>query len=133
MLTITDLTCAYGRGPAARQVLDQVSLEVARGELAVLAGPSGSGKTTLLRCVAGLARPAGGTITVDGTVVRDVPVRLAVVFQDYSRSLYPWLSVADNVALPLRRARLRRAQRREAAGQALAAVGLGGAADRYPW
>jgi NitT/TauT family transport system ATP-binding protein len=133
MLTITDLTCSYGRGPAARRVLDQVSLEVARGELAVIAGPSGSGKTTLLRCVAGLARPASGTVEVDGRVVRDVPARLAVVFQDYSRSLYPWLSVRDNVALPLRRARLRRAGRREKAGQALAAVGLAGAADRYPW
>ena len=61
------------------------------------------------------------------------PDGLAVVFQDYSRSLYPWLSVRDNVALPLRRNRYSRAQRRTDAQQALAAVGLNDTAHRYPW
>jgi NitT/TauT family transport system ATP-binding protein len=133
MLTISDLTCSYGKGPAARVVLDRISLDVARGELAVIAGPSGSGKSTLLRCIAGLVRPASGTITVNGAVVRDVPDRLAVVFQDYSRSLYPWLSVRDNVALPLRRTIPGRARRRWLAAQALDAVGLSAAASQYPW
>jgi NitT/TauT family transport system ATP-binding protein len=58
---------------------------------------------------------------------------LAVVFQDYSRSLYPWLSVRDNVALPLLRTRYGRAERRGRAQQALAAVGLSDTAQRYPW
>jgi NitT/TauT family transport system ATP-binding protein len=89
MLTVTDLTCSYGRGAAARVVLDRISLHVARRELAVIAGPSGSGKSTLLRCIAGLVRPASGTVTVNGVVVREVPDRMAVVFQDYSRSLDP--------------------------------------------
>jgi NitT/TauT family transport system ATP-binding protein len=65
--------------------------------------------------------------------VTRVPDRLAVVFQDYSRSLYPWLSVADNVALPLRRTRQPRPARRQAALDALDAVGLAGFAARYPW
>ena len=56
-----------------------------------------------------------------------------MVFQDYSRSLYPWLSVRDNVALPLRRNRYSRAQRRTDAQQALAAVGLNDTAHRYHW
>jgi NitT/TauT family transport system ATP-binding protein len=133
MLSITDLTCSYGRGAAARVVLDKISLQVARGELAVIAGPSGSGKSTLLRCIAGLVRPTSGTITVHGAPVHDVPDRLAVVFQDYSRSLYPWLTVRDNVALPLRRTVAGRAQRREIAGQALESVGLGSAGGQYPW
>jgi NitT/TauT family transport system ATP-binding protein len=133
MLTITDLTCSYGRGAAARVVLDRISLHVARGELAVIAGPSGSGKSTLLRCIAGLVRPASGTVTVHGAPVHDVPDRLAVVFQDYSRSLYPWLTVRDNVALPLRRTVPGRAERRQIAAQALDSVGLAGAAGQYPW
>jgi NitT/TauT family transport system ATP-binding protein len=66
-------------------------------------------------------------------VVHEVPGGLGVVIQDYSRSLYPWLSVRDNVALPLLRIQPRRAVRRDTAQRALAAVGLAGAGDRYPW
>ena len=65
--------------------------------------------------------------------VTRVPDRLGVVFQDYSRSLYPWLSVLDNVALPLRRTARRRAARRRTAIGALESVGLVGFAGRYPW
>ncbi len=133
MLTVTDLTCSYGRGASVRVVLDRISLNVARRELAVIAGPSGSGKSTLLRCIAGLVRPSSGTVTVNGAEVRDVPDRLAVVFQDYSRSLYPWLTVRDNVVLPLRRTVSGRARRRQIAAQALESVGLAAAASQYPW
>ncbi|HUZ23991.1 MAG TPA: ABC transporter ATP-binding protein [Streptosporangiaceae bacterium] len=133
MLEITDMGYSYGRGDAAHQVMDGISLRVARGELAAIAGPSGCGKSTLLRCIAGLLHPSQGTIVVNGTVVREVPAGLAVVFQDYSRSLYPWLTVRDNVALPLHKTQPRRAVRREIAQRALAAVGLADAAHRYPW
>ena len=106
---------------------------MAAGELVAIVGTSGCGKTTLLRCVAGLQRPAQGTVTVNGTAVQGVPEGLAVVFQDYSRSLYPWLSVRDNVALPLVRTHPYRDMRRDIALRALTAVGLARAADRYPW
>jgi NitT/TauT family transport system ATP-binding protein len=65
--------------------------------------------------------------------VNDVPDGLAVVLQEYGRSLYPWLSVRDNVAMPLRRTTSGRAARRKAADAALAAVSLPGAGDKYPW
>jgi NitT/TauT family transport system ATP-binding protein len=68
-----------------------------------------------------------------GVPVDDVPDGLAVVLQDYGRSLYPWLSVRDNVAMPLRRTTGGRAPRRKAADAALAAVGLPDAGDKYPW
>jgi NitT/TauT family transport system ATP-binding protein len=128
VLEVTDLTRAYGSHVA----IADVSLKVADGELVTIVGPSGCGKSTLLRCLAGLVPPTSGRVVLDGAVVTRVPDRLAVVFQDYSRSLYPWLSVADNVALPLRRAE-RRAVRRESALAALESVGLGGFVDRYPW
>jgi NitT/TauT family transport system ATP-binding protein len=142
MLQITGLTHRYGPAGGGHLALDQVTLDVAAGELVSIVGPSGCGKSTLLRCVAGLVQPSGGTITLRGAPVDRVPDGLAVVFQDYSRSLLPWLSVRDNVALPLRRTGQKgaegrpgrsRGQRREAALAALATVGLTDTAGKYPW
>ena len=104
MLEVTGLTRAFG----SHLAIADVSLQVADGELVTIVGPSGCGKSTLLRCLAGLLPPTSGQVVLDGAVVTRVPDRLAVVFQDYSRSLYPWLTVADNVALPLRRAGIER-------------------------
>ena len=128
MLEVTGLTRGYG----SHLAIADVTLQVADGELVTIVGPSGCGKSTLLRCVAGLLPPTSGRVVLDGAVVTRVPDRLAVVFQDYSRSLYPWLTVADNVALPLRRTE-RRAVRRQSALAALESVGLAGFAGRYPW
>jgi NitT/TauT family transport system ATP-binding protein len=144
MLEIKDLTHWYGvrepgHGPPGQLALDGVSLRVADGELVSIVGPSGCGKSTLLRCVAGLITPASGAVVLDGAPVDRVPDGLAVVFQDYSRSLLPWLSVQDNVGLPLRKrsggraGRTARAERREVAARALETVGLAGAGTRYPW
>jgi len=144
VLEVTGLTRAYGSHVA----IADVSLQVADSELVTIVGPSGCGKSTLLRCLAGLLPPTSGQVVLDGVTVTKVPDRLAVVFQDYSRSLYPWLSVADNVALPLRRngggdakhgdakhGRPDRSRkgRRQSALAALDSVGLAGFADRYPW
>jgi NitT/TauT family transport system ATP-binding protein len=137
VLEVTDLTRAYGRGGEAHLALDQVSLSVAEGELVSIVGPSGCGKSTLLRCVAGLVTPTSGQVALRGVPVERVPDGLAVVFQDYGRSLYPWLTARDNVALPLRRttrdrAAQHRAARRRAADAALAEVGLPGVGGKYP-
>jgi NitT/TauT family transport system ATP-binding protein len=129
VLEINGLTRSYGE----HQAITGVSLTVADGELVTIVGPSGCGKSTLLRCIAGLLAPTAGTVVLNGTAVTRVPDRLGVVFQDYSRSLYPWLSVADNVALPLVRSGQRRAARRAAALAAINSVGLSGFAGRYPW
>jgi NitT/TauT family transport system ATP-binding protein len=77
-------------------------------------------------------RPTDGGISLHGNEVVGVPEDLAVVFQDYSRSLFPWLSVQRNVEFPLRRS-LGRAQRRARAAEALEWVGLGKAGGKYPW
>ncbi|MFD9076103.1 ABC transporter ATP-binding protein [Streptomyces lasiicapitis] len=130
MLEIAGLGHRYDDG---HQAVEGVELHVARGELVSIVGPSGCGKSTLLRCVAGLQRPSEGRIAVGGRPVDGVPDDLAVVFQDYTRSLFPWLTVRDNVALPLRRRGLARAERRQRALDALAQVGLDGTAGKYPW
>jgi NitT/TauT family transport system ATP-binding protein len=133
VLEVTDLTRTYGRGDAAHVAIEGVSLSVAQGELVSIVGPSGCGKSTLLRCIAGLLTPTAGRVVLSGTPVDRVPDRLSVVFQDYSRSLYPWLSVQDNVALPLRRTERSRKARRAAANASLAAIGLPDVAGKYPW
>ncbi|HEX6519157.1 MAG TPA: ABC transporter ATP-binding protein [Streptosporangiaceae bacterium] len=133
MLEVTELSRAYGQGPAENLAIADVTFSVERGELLTIVGPSGCGKSTLLRCIGGLLAPTSGGVVLNGAPVTRVPDRLAVVLQDYSRSLYPWLSVADNVALPLRRTVKGRAARRAAAVAALETVGLADAARRHPW
>jgi NitT/TauT family transport system ATP-binding protein len=140
MLELTDLTKSYGsysHGDAVQPAIDRVSLTIARGELVSIVGPSGCGKSTLLRCVAGLTTPTAGRVVLRGQPVLRVPDGLAVVFQEYGRSLYPWLTVRDNVALPLRRRTQgrtirTRAARRAVADTVLATVGLRGVGDKYP-
>jgi NitT/TauT family transport system ATP-binding protein len=124
---------ALGQRYGDHVVLRDISLSVPDGQLLCVVGPSGCGKSTLLRTVAGLLPGYDGKITLDGTPVTGVPDRLAVVFQDYGRSLFPWLSVRENVALPLRRRGLRRAERRAEADRILERVGLPEAARRHPW
>ncbi|MEW2299019.1 ABC transporter ATP-binding protein [Streptomyces sp. NPDC006655] len=123
---------SVGRHFGDQRVLDGISLTVPEGQLLSVVGPSGCGKSTLLRTIAGLLPVQEGTVTVDGTPVTGVPERLAVVFQEYGRSLLPWLTVRDNVALPLRRRGLPRAARRAEAETILERVGLHGVARRRP-
>jgi NitT/TauT family transport system ATP-binding protein len=124
----------FGTGNSARTVLGSVDFQIASGEYVSVVGPSGSGKTTVLRCIAGLLTPTAGEVHVAGErVVGATPANLAVVFQDYSRSLLPWLSIASNVVLPLRGKGVPAAERRARADEALEAVGLGHTRKQYPW
>lgn len=134
LLDVEGLSHTYGAGsPAPFVAIDGLGFQVRRGEFVSIVGPSGCGKTTLLRCVSGLLRPSTGTVTLEGDVVQDVPEDLALVFQDYSRSLFPWLTVRDNVGFPLRRLRLSHGERAERIARSLADVGLEGAHDKYSW
>jgi NitT/TauT family transport system ATP-binding protein len=96
-------------------------------------GPSGCGKTTLLKCIAGLMRPTRGEVVLHGTPVTSPPEEMAVVFQEYNRSLMPWSTVRNNVLLPLRHKRLSKGERTKLVEEALEAVGLTPFIDHYPW
>jgi NitT/TauT family transport system ATP-binding protein len=134
MLEVTGLNHRYGTGAKAHVAVNNLSFTVEAGELACIVGPSGCGKSTLLRCIAGLVPPTGGTVSLHGDQVKGVPDDLAVVFQDYSRSLFPWLSVSKNVEFPLRWRGLSKAERRQRAQEALNAVGLSGdVGGKFPW
>ncbi|MBP2338025.1 NitT/TauT family transport system ATP-binding protein [Saccharothrix coeruleofusca] len=132
MLEVTGLGHTYQAKDGAHTAIADLSFRVGAGELVCVVGPSGCGKSTLLRTISGLIRPSKGEITLHGDEVRGVPDDLAVVFQDYSRSLFPWLTVQGNVEFPLRRG-LSRAQRRTRAAEALEWVGLSAAARKHPW
>jgi NitT/TauT family transport system ATP-binding protein len=133
LLEASELHHTYGPGtPEEHRALGGISFCVDQGEFVSIVGPSGCGKTTLLRCVSGLMQPTSGSVSMEGEVISTVPKHLTLVFQDYSRSLYPWLRVADNVDFPLKDAGLAKPERQERVAQALADVGLTGHETKYP-
>ena len=98
MLHVEHLKKRYGDVEA----VGDLSFDVAAGEFVCVVGPSGCGKTTLLKCVAGLLEPTAGEVRLEGAPVHGPPDTMALVFQEYSRSLFPWMTVRQNVAFPLR-------------------------------
>ncbi|WP_223839614.1 ABC transporter ATP-binding protein [Saccharopolyspora pogona] len=132
MLEVSRLGHRYGGG-GGHQAIADLTFQVRTGELACIVGPSGCGKSTMLRSISGLIKPTAGDVRLNGAPVNGVPADLAVVFQDYSRSLFPWLSVRSNVEFPLRSRGLSKAERRSRADEVLEWVGLGAAAKKYPW
>ena len=129
MLRVEGLAKSYGDNPAIRDV----GFEVSEREFVCVVGPSGCGKTTLLKCMSGLLAPTSGRVLLDDKPVTGPPEEMALVFQEYSRSLLPWMSVRSNVALPLRHKRIEKAERSRLVEEAVEAVGLTGNLDRYPW
>ena len=122
-----------GTGDQAIRAIHDLTFEVEPGEFLCIVGPSGCGKTTLLKCLSGLLRPTSGAAYLEGRLIEKSPDGLALVFQEYSRSLLPWMTVGANVRLPLLGQRIRKSERRSRAAAALDAVGLTGFEDKHPW
>jgi NitT/TauT family transport system ATP-binding protein len=131
VLRATELEKSYSA--EERPALSGVSFDVRDGELLAVVGPSGCGKTTLLRLLCGLTRPDSGAILFRGRPVAGPPREFALVFQDYGRSLFPWLNVLRNVTFPLRRLGLSKEERNRRAEAALEEMGLRGVSHKYPW
>jgi ABC-type nitrate/sulfonate/bicarbonate transport system ATPase subunit len=129
-LTIERLRKTYGRGPAARTILDGIDLTVAAGECVAIVGRSGCGKSTLLRLLAGLDADYEGALLHDGAPIAGTDLRRGIVFQDHR--LFPWLTLADNVGLALADLPLPPAEKRARVRERLAAFGLGDYLDAYP-
>jgi NitT/TauT family transport system ATP-binding protein len=133
MLEIKALRKVYDGQGRQIEALRDITLTVDDGQFVCVVGPSGCGKTTLLRCLGGLLTPTSGAVSVAGHPVTGPPDGLAIVFQEYGRSLFPWLRVAENVELPLKSKHLPKAERSRLVGESLAAVGLADAGRAYPW
>jgi putative ABC transport system ATP-binding protein len=136
-VALHEVRAGYGTGERRVPALDGVSADFDAGTFTAVMGPSGSGKSTLLHCAAGLERPSGGTVTVEGTDLGPLDEtalthlrrdRIGVIFQDYN--LVSSLTAAQNVALPLRLAGRR--PEPAAVAEALASVGLADRAAHRP-
>ncbi len=133
LLSVRGLKKVYHTDGGDIEAVRDLTFDLGKNELTCLVGPSGSGKTTLLKCIAGLLEPTSGEVILDGNVVTAPPKKMAVVFQEYGRSLFPWLRVAENVELPLKNAGMPKAQRQQLVEEALVNVGLDHVPRSYPW
>lgn len=118
------------RGGRAMKVLDDISLDVGRGEFISLLGASGCGKTTLLRIMAGLLRPERGSVHVNEQPVQAPRRDVCMVFQNFG--LLPWRSVLSNAAFPLELDGMERGKREAIAAEYLGLVGLTGFERHFP-
>jgi len=133
VLAAESVAFSYTTAAGPRPILGNITFELAPGEFVSLVGPSGIGKTTLLRVLCGLALPTSGQVKISGRVATEPQREVAVVLQDYSRSLLPWMTIQKNVALPLAAARVPKSEQEDRINEALHAVGLGQESRKHPW
>jgi NitT/TauT family transport system ATP-binding protein len=127
---------AYGRGAAAVKAIEEVSLDIARGEFIAVVGPSGCGKSSLMKLISGLHPPAAGRLTLEEKPIAGPLKSVGMAFQN--SNLLPWRTAIENVLLPLEIVQPYRSDfsKRKYAPKAealLQSVGLAGFTDKYPW
>ena len=133
VISVRGVTQRFGEAGAPQTVLalDDVSLDIRRGEFLTLLGPSGCGKSTLLNIIGGLVVPTEGAVTVNDTAVRGpLPKAIAFVFQE--STLFPWYTVAENFALNFKYRGVARSEWRERTMAALKSVHMDTFADHFP-
>jgi NitT/TauT family transport system ATP-binding protein len=131
ILQVKNLGKTFKSRQGVNRAISGLSFDLSKGEFLVLVGPSGCGKTTLLRCVAGLLDLDSGERVVATGMRVGIPNSLSIVFQEYSRSLFPWLTVERNVAFGLDD--VPRRERTDRVADALDLVGLTQFSRHYPW
>jgi len=134
-LNIQRLHKVYPRdGQEDLEAIREVTFGVGKGEFVSIVGPSGCGKTTLLMCIAGLRSVTGGHVLLYGTEVTSPPKEMALIFQEYGRTLLPWRTVLNNVIFGMEnRPEIARSDYETRARDALRHVGLAGYERAYPW
>jgi NitT/TauT family transport system ATP-binding protein len=138
-IELSDVSVTFGRGERAVPALAKTTLRISDGEFVALVGPSGCGKSTILRLVAGLVRPTTGVVILGGREVAAKALRIGMAFQN--PTMLPWLTIEQNIMLPLKIVepyrsqfrKLRRTTFRDKANALLEQVGLKGFARRFPW
>jgi len=138
LVKLEQVSMAYGRGAAAVTAIEDVSLEIARGEFIAVVGPSGCGKSSLMKLISGLHPPLAGALTLEGRPVTGPLKSVGMAFQN--SNLLPWRNAVDNVLLPLEivepyRSSFYKEKKsyKEKAKALLNTVGLTGFTEKYPW
>jgi NitT/TauT family transport system ATP-binding protein len=138
LVKLDRVSMAYGRGAAAVKAIEEVSLDIARGEFIAVVGPSGCGKSSLMKLISGLHPPAGGALTVEGKPVAGPLKSVGMAFQN--SNLLPWRNALQNVLLPLEIVQpyrdgfhKNRKAYEEKAKELLNSVGLGEFTEKHPW
>jgi NitT/TauT family transport system ATP-binding protein len=138
-IELSDVSVTFGRGERAVPALSTTTLRIADGEFVALVGPSGCGKSTILRLVAGLVQPSTGVVILGGREVAAKALRIGMAFQN--PTMLPWMTIEQNIMLPLKivepyRSQFRKLKRtafRDKANALLEQVGLNGFGRRFPW
>jgi len=138
LVSLQSVSMVYGRGADAVRAIEDVTLDIAKGEFIAVVGPSGCGKSSLMKLISGLHLPSAGRLTIEGRPVTGPLKSVGMAFQN--SNLLPWRNAINNVLLPLEivqphRSRIRseRAQYRAQALKLLESVGLAGFAEKHPW
>jgi NitT/TauT family transport system ATP-binding protein len=132
-IEISGVSLRFDTADGPVEALSNVSLKVTRGEFVSFIGPSGCGKTTLLRAVADLETPTSGAIRVNGMSPHEARLNRAYGYVFQAPALYPWRSVARNIALPLEVMGFAKAEREARVAKGLELVNLSGFGAKFPW
>ncbi|WP_397475950.1 ABC transporter ATP-binding protein [Pusillimonas sp.] len=138
LVELDNISMAYGDGEAAVRAIEDVTLNIRKGEFIAVVGPSGCGKSSLMKLISGLHPPLSGRLTVEGRPVNGPLKSVGMAFQ--ASNLLPWRNCVDNILLPLeivqpyrKKISSQRAQYKEKAVQLLNSVGLTGFTEKFPW
>ena len=126
-----NLTFQTNDGPV--HALQDVSLDIKRGDFVSFIGPSGCGKTTFLRCIAGLEAPTGGALSVNGMTPEDARKARAYGYVFQAAGLYPWRTIGGNIRLPLEIMGFSKADQSDRVSRVLELVDLDGFEKKFPW
>lgn len=133
VIDINKLSLTFQTNDGPVHALSEIDLNVERGEFVSFIGPSGCGKTTLLRVIADLEKPTGGVISVNDMTPEEARLQRAYGYVFQAAALYPWRTIAGNVALPLEIMGLSKAEREERIAKNLELVNLAGFERKFPW
>jgi len=129
MISVRSITKEFTKSSGITKVLEDINLEVNKGEFVTVFGPNGSGKTTLLNIVAGIETPESGMVEIGGKSAKEAQV--GFVFQNYNESLFPWRTVYENIIFPLEIAKVSKEKQQAIADHLLKKVGLLQSKDKF--
>ena len=133
VIDIENLSLTFETNDGPVHALSDIDLKIEEGDFVSFIGPSGCGKTTLLRVIADLEKPTAGSISVNGVSPEDARLNRAYGYVFQAAALYPWRTIAKNVALPLEIMGLSRAEQQQRIARNMELVNLTGFEKKYPW